>query len=331
LGTLLEPGVVSRLAPILALLALAACGDDSAPQAERPVPPPKGPPPVTLAAFPDGPQIGLSDNRPETLVDPRFKATGIKRVRKTVAFDEIETGGEPLKRLDLWFARAKKTGIEPLVSFYRSPKDKHLLPTVEEFRGHFRRFRERYPWVRLFSTWNEANFAAAQPTGRDPARTARFYRAAREECARECTVLTADFRADGGPESERWLKEFKRGLGPGPHIWGLVSYPDVNRMTDLRTRQFLRDTKGPVWVVEVGAIHFFGRGVPPSIARQTRVMRYLVDDYPRVSPRLERMYVYHWRAAATDRLFDSGLLSADGVPRPAYTVFTSAIRKPEVD
>ncbi len=72
--------------------------------------------------------------------------------------------------------------MEPLVSFYRSPKDKNLLPSVEEFRGHLRRFRKRYPWVRLFSTWNEANFTAAQPTGRDPARTARFYRAAREEC-----------------------------------------------------------------------------------------------------------------------------------------------------
>ena len=180
--------------------------------------------------------------------------------------------------------------------------------------------------MRLFSTWNEANFAA-QPTGRDPARTARFYRVARKECEGECTVLTADFRADGGAESASWLAEFRRGLGPGPHTWGLVSYPDVNRETDVRTRAFLRDTKGPVWVTEVGAINFFGRGLPPSISRQTRAMRYLVGEYPRVSSRLERMYVYHWQAGTGDTLFDSGLLSADGVPRPAYTVFTSAIRK----
>jgi hypothetical protein len=185
--------------------------------------------------------------------------------------------------------------------------------------------------VRLFSTWNEANFADAQPTGRDPARTARFYRTARDECAKQCTVLTADFRADGTPESARWLREFKRGIGPGPHIWGLVSYPDVNRLTDARTRAFLDETEGDVWVVEVGAIHFFGRGLRPSIPRQTKAMRYLVNEYPRVSPRLRRMYVYHWQASPTDRLFDSGLLAADGVPRPAYTVFTSAIRKTERD
>jgi hypothetical protein len=282
---------------------------------------------VELAAFPDGPQIGLSDNRPETLLDPRFKATQIKRVRRVLPFDAIETGGPRLAELDSWFSNAKATGIEPLVSFYRSDHELNRLPSVDEFRRHFRRFRERYPWVRLFSTWNEANFASAQPTGRDPARTARFYRAAREECAGRCLVLTADFRADGGAESARWLREFKRGIGPGPHIWGLVSYPDVNRLTDSRTRQFLRATDGPVWVVEVGAIHFFGRGLRPSIQRQTRVMRYLMNTYPRVSPRLERMYVYHWRAGANDSLFDSGLLSADGVPRPAYSVFTSAIRK----
>jgi hypothetical protein len=181
--------------------------------------------------------------------------------------------------------------------------------------------------VRLFSTWNEANFTAAQPTGRDPARTARFYRAAREECEGKCTVLTADFRPDGTPEAAAWLREFKRGIGPGPHIWGLVPYPDVNRRTDVHTRAFLRATKGDVWVTEVGALHFFGRGLRPSIPRQTKVMRYLVNDFPRVSPRVRRLYVYHWQASPTDRLFDSGLLSADGAPRPAYEVFTSAIRR----
>ena len=57
-------------------------------------------------------------------------------------------------------------------------------------------------------------------------------------------------------------------------------------------------------------------------------MRYLTTEYPRVSPRLKRMYIYHWRAAPGDTLFDSGLLSADGTPRPAYSIFTSALRKP---
>ncbi len=318
-----------RLAPALAALAIAGCGEsrDEKPAAQAP---PPAPPAVKLVGFPDGPEIGLSDNRPETLLDPRFRKTRIKRVRKLVPYDDIDIGGPRLAELDQWFENAQNTGVEPLVSFYRSTRDKNLLPSVEEFRGHFRRFRKRYPWVRVFSTWNEANFAAAQPTGRDPARTARFYRMIREECDR-CTVLAADFRADGSAEAASWLAEFKRGIGPGPHTWGLVSYPDVNRLEDTRTREFLAATEGAVWVVEIGAINFFGRGLRPSIPRQTRVMRYIVEEYPRVSPRLRRMYIYHWRAAPGDTLFDSALLSAEGVPRPAYEIFTSALRTPPSD
>ncbi len=54
-------------------------------------------------------------------------------------------------------------------------------------------------------------------------------------------------------------------------------------------------------------------------------MAYLLDDYARVSPRLKRIYVYHWRAAPGDNLFDSGLLDAAGRPRPAYHRLLAAI------
>ena len=210
-------------------------------------------------------------------------------------------------------------GIEPLVTFFRSSRGKAILPTPEEYRRHFRLFRQRYPWVRLFSTWNEANFTA-QPTSRDPARTARFYRIARQECSGgRCEVLTCDFRPDGRERSARWLATFKRGIGPGPHRWGLSSYVDVNRRSTPLTRDFLRNTEGPVWVNEVGAINFFGKGLAPDQNRQTRVMSYLMGTYPRVSPRLERLYVYHWRAAPDDTLFDSGLLDVEGRPDPPTT------------
>ena len=68
----------------------------------------------------------------------------------------------------------------------------------------------------------------------------------------------------------------------------------------------------------MGALNFFGKGVRPNIRRQDRVMAYLLNDYARVSPRLQRIYVYHWRAAAGNTLFDSGLLDVQGRPRPAY-------------
>ena len=280
---------------------------------------------VRLAGLPRGPVVGMADNRPETLLDPRFQRTGIKRIRVIVPYDDILQ----LKRrgyLDGWFAVARARGIEPLVSFYRSYRSLRRLPSVRTYKRIFRLFRRRYPWVRYFVTWDEANFAAAQPTGRSPARAAQFYRTARRECSRgRCTVVTADFRAEGSRHSRWWLREFKRRIGRGPHIWGLVAHPDVTRRTSRYTREFLRSTRGPVWVTEVGAVHFFGRGLRPSIRRQTSSMRYLLTRFPRVSRRFKRIYYYHWRAARGNRLWDSALLSVSGRRRPAYYLFFRAL------
>ncbi len=268
----------------------------------------------------------MSDNRPETILDPRFGKSGIKRIRVQVPYDDVARGGIRVRYLDHWFDTAKQHGIEPLVAFYRSYRSRHLLPSGATFRRNFRLFRKRYPWVRHFSTWDEANFPAAQPTGDEPRRTAEYYRAARRECSGgRCTVLTVGFRADGSAHSAWWLAEFKRHIGRGPHTWGLVAHPDVNRFQTLYTRDFLRSIQGPVWVTEIGAINFFGRGLPPSISRQTRAMRYMMSDYPRVSRRIRRMYIYHWRAAPGNDLFDSALLSVEGKPRPAYRIFFKAL------
>lgn len=281
-----------------------------------------------LSGFRGGPIIGLSDNRPETMTDRRFRASGIKRVRVIVPYDDVARGGSRRRAQDAWFHTARANGIEPLVSFYRSYRSRKLLPTPAQYQYHFRRFRQRYPWVRHFSTWNEANFPAAQPTGWNPGRTAHFYKLARRECSGgRCTVLTSDFRADGSAHSAWWLRVFKRHLGRGPHRWGLVSHPDVNRLSTARTRWFLQNTRGSVWITEIGAVNFFGRGFRPNLARQTIAMRFMMSRYPRVSRRIDRMYVYHWRAARRDRLWDSALLSAGGKRRPAYFVFFRAIGK----
>ena len=300
--------------------------DEPGSRTEQAVAAPSPVPDVRIAGLEDGPLIGFADNRPETMLDPRFESTQIKRIRVLVPYDDLARGGTRRRYLDSWFDTARGRGIEPLVSFYRSYSDRHRLPSVDSYRKNFRLFRERYPWVRYFSTWDEANFRAAQPTGNDPRRTAGFYRAAREECTMgRCTVITAGFRAEGSAHSARWLAEFKRHIGPGPHIWGLVAHPDVNRFQTTYTEDFLRETSGPVWVMEVGAVNFFGRGLRPSITRQTRAMRFLTTRFPRLSPRLKRMYVYHWRAAKGDTLWDSGLLSVEGTPRPAYRIFRQAL------
>lgn len=283
-------------------------------------------PSTRIAGLGGGPEIGLADNRPETMMDPRFGRSGIRRIRVQVPYDDIARRDIRLRYLDHWFGTAKVNGVEPLVSFNRSYYSRHRLPSVATYRRNFRLFRKRYPWVRHFSIWDEANFPAAQPTGNDPRRTAGYYRAARRECSGgRCTVITPGFRADGSAHSAWWLREFKRYIGRGPHIWGLVAHPDVNRFQTRYTRDFLRSTRGSVWVTEIGAVNFFGRGLRPSISRQARAMSYMMSRYPRVSRRIERMYVYHWRAAPGNRQWDSALLSVGGKRRPAYRIFFRAL------
>ena len=91
------------------------------------------------------PAVALSDNTVTTLNDSRFHATGIKRVRKLVPYDDVVRGGRRLAALDHWFNTARERGIEPLVSFYRSYRGKKRIPTVAGYRKYFRAFRSATP------------------------------------------------------------------------------------------------------------------------------------------------------------------------------------------
>jgi hypothetical protein len=273
------------------------------------------------------PVIGLADQDLATLSDPRFQQSGIKRLRIAVSYDQVRKGGKLLARQDAFFSQARAQGINVLVSFYRtsscSPRcAARRLPTVKGFRSDFRRFRQRYPWIKSFSTWNEQNYPLAQPTGRNPKRAGQFYLMLRKECRGKCSVLTGDFRANGSKFDARWLKTFRKTIGGGSHKWGLIAYPDVNKYQTKYTRKFLRDTKrGSVYVTEVGALNVFGRFYKPSLTRQNKAMKYTMTSYRRVSRRIKAMYLYQWRAGGTKDPFDSALISTTGVPRPAYYTF----------
>ena len=52
------------------------------------------------------------------------------------------------------------------------------------------KFRARYPWIRDYLTWNEANHCS-QPTCNNPKRAAQYYLALRKHC-RGCRIVAAD-------------------------------------------------------------------------------------------------------------------------------------------
>ena len=271
------------------------------------------------AAALDGPAVtvGIAEPSPDLFEDPRFLDTGIRHARVLVPYDVVRAGGWPLAVTDLWLARARRDGVEPLVSFGHAMSERHRmrLPSVREYAARVREFRARYPWVREFSTWNEANLGSTQPTGRHPRRTAVFYRALRKQC-RGCTVVAVELLLTSNWRMWRWVRAFRARAGRGRLIFGLHNYPDVTRLRTRATRLFVRRVRNAdIWITETGGI-VRHRRFKYNERRAARAVRHAFRLTSSLR-RIERLYLYNWRDDGNPR-WDSGLIARDGTERRAY-------------
>jgi hypothetical protein len=293
------------------------------------------PPPEQPVEIPGPPHVdvGIGENTGTFFDDPRFAGTGINHVRLTVPYDLMRGSRSRIDMVDSWLRGARDRGLEPLVTFGHSlRRGRHhgkrwrwRVPRVREYRARIREFRARFPWVREFSTWNEANHKRVEPTGKRPVRTASLYRELRRQCSDgSCTAVAVDVLLTRSRRTWRWIRTFRRHAGPGPHIWGIHNYPDVNRHTGRLTRRFLRRVKGEVWFTETGGIVKFGRRWRFSVRRAGRAVRY-VFKLARISPRVKRVYVYNWRTPKRNRRWDSSLISRKGKSRPGYRSLMKAL------
>jgi hypothetical protein len=269
------------------------------------------------AAQPPHTIVGIGEQSPDLFQDARFHATGIRNARLLVPWDLVKAGGWQLQTADLWLERARRDGVEPLVSFGHSMSEKRQLklPTVRQYAAQVRAFRARYPWVREFSTWNEANLGSKQPTGRHPRRTAVFYRALKKQC-RGCTVVAVELLVTSNWRMYRWIRAFRERAGRSRLIFGLHNYPDVTRLRGIRTRNFLRRVRNAeIWITETGGI-VRHRNFSYNEGRAERVVRH-VFKLVAALPRVKRLYLYNWRYDGNVR-WDSGLISQEGTERMAY-------------
>ena len=269
------------------------------------------------SAQPPRTTVGIGEQSPDLFEDARFQATGIRNARLLVPWDVVKMGGWALHSADVWLARARRDGMEPLVSFGHSFSEKRQLklPTVRQYAAAVRAFRERYPWVREFSTWNEANLGSTQPTGRYPQRAAVFYRALKKQC-RGCTVVAVELLVTANWRMWRWIRAFRERAGRGRLIFGLHNYPDVTRLRTRATRLFLRRVRNAeIWITETGGI-VRHRRFAYSEGRAASVVRHVFSMVAAL-PRVKRLYLYNWRFDGNKR-WDSGLISEAGTERMAY-------------
>jgi hypothetical protein len=284
------------------------------------------------------PLVGIGEQSPNMFLDKRWQALDRPDVRYLMPWDGLRYKAQRAS-MDWYLSWARDHDARVLLTFGHSDKRSRMrrLPTPAQFKAQFKAVRKRYPWVKTFQTWNEANHNA-QPTYRKPQAAARFFDIMKTSC-RKC-VVSAPSVLDSGPKMVRWLDAFKRAAKQKVTIWSLHNHIDVNRnLLGARssTNLFLRLTRhGQVWFTETAGL--WNRWVPVH-GRKTHVTRYNrktavrairnIFKLQKLAPRrIRRVYYYNWYAPPDKKpRWDSGLIDSKGKARSTYYAFRAQTRK----
>ncbi|MCW2983350.1 MAG: hypothetical protein JWR63_920, partial [Conexibacter sp.] len=264
--------------------------------------------------------VGLGDQKASAFADPRAGALGLRYARLIVPWDAATS--EPAA-VDAWLAAVAAAGMAPHVAFEHLRSDscpgrRCVVPTRAQYGAAVRRFVARFPAVRTYTTWNEANHAS-QPVASRPEAVAGYYDELRAACP-SCTVVAGDVLDSGSYAS--WLRRFLAASTTTPRLWGLHDYGDVTYGRTTGADTVLSIVPGSVWVEETGGIVTL-RSAPaparPTFATTEAAAATAIDRAFAIAaarPRITRMYIYEWMAFAGDA-FDAGLVRPDGSARPS--------------
>jgi polysaccharide biosynthesis protein PslG len=272
--------------------------------------------------------VGIGDQQPGMFHDPRFQALGIRYARISIGWNALQSRSQA-RALGAWLVAARADRVHPLIAFEQShTAARHkILPTPAQLAGQLHALRSRYPWVTEFATWNEADYCG-QPTCHRPGLVAAYYRQLRRACP-HCEILGAELLDE--PNMVAWVRAFKRALHGEASIWGLHNYIGANRLQSASTRALLGATRGQVWFTETAGLvarrNHSGHGFPESATHAAQVTQFVFTRLARLSSRVRRVYLYQWQAGAKRREpWDSALIAADGVPRPAFGVLVRELK-----
>lgn len=270
------------------------------------------------------PLIGIGEQKPGMFADPLWQRLGLRDARYVAPWDALRDPRQ-LALLDDWIAAARAAGARVLLGLAHSQRSARLaraLPRPREFEREFVRLRARYPDVRDWIPWSEANHPFSLTANR-PRRAARYFEAVARNCP-GCRVVAADVLDVSGMAA--WVSRFMRHARVRPRLWGLHNYIDANGFGSGGTRALLDVTgRGRVWFTETGGLvlrrEYEGKrvvGVFRHTLRHAARATLHAIRLARLSPRITRVYLYHWRAPSPVTNWDSALLGPGGRPRRAY-------------
>lgn len=301
-----------HLAAVGAVLLLAAGAPGHAAAAPRP---------ATQALI-----VGIADQKPGMFTDPQFVGLGLTHARIVVPWD-VMTVSWQRDDLRAWLRAAHDAGVSPLLTFGHSRRAgrQRLAPSPAALQQQFRVLRLNFPWVRDYATWNEPNHCG-EPLCKRPELAARYYDALRRACP-TCRVLAAEVLDT--PNLSSWVRRFRKAAHDEPRYWGLHNYVDANRLRTSGTRALLRATHGEVWFTETGGIVRRAAKAripfPESVSHAATATRWLFDRLVPLSPRIKRVYLYHWNPLGPRDSWDSALVDVRGRPRAAFRVLQARL------
>jgi hypothetical protein len=271
---------------------------------------------------------GIGDETDEMFGNPLWAQLHTKIVRYIAPYDAV-AHSYSLDKAILFIREAEAHHQQVLVAFYHSEYTPLTLPSVAQYQKDVQKFVKRFPHVRQYQAWDEANRGYIPHTLASPSAVAnaKYYQALIRVC-RGCTVIGLDVldAQNIGPTLE-YVSEFKREIGRlrtvMPKIWGLHNYSDINRLESWRTRELSRALGGQVWLTETGGLVQFGGAFPnkrgSGLTRAAKVLKYMFAVAASQS-RIKRLYIYDWTGGTASTRFDAGLMSAHDQPRAGYVV-----------
>jgi hypothetical protein len=279
-----------------------------------------------------GPLVGIGEQQPEMFASPLWKRLQARDARYIAPWDALDDARQ-LALLDRWMDAARRERVRVVLGFahsLRTEKLAHTLPTPRQFERQFKRFRARYPWVRDWVAWNEANHPAALTATR-PRRAAQYFDAVSRNC-RGCRVAAADLLDVSNMSG--WLIRFRRYVHHRPRIWGLHNYGDANGLKVKSTPKLLALTKGQIWFTETGGLVLRRdyRGKKPIRTYRYGIKRAAASTQHALklsclSRRITRIYLYHWQQPWKVTSWDSGLVDRRGRARPAFYTVQRWVRR----
>jgi hypothetical protein len=271
---------------------------------------------------------GIGDESVEMFGNPLWEQLHTKIVRYIAPYDAV-AHSYSLDKARLFIREAEAHHQQVLVAFYHSEYSPLTLPSVASYQRDVQKFVKRFPHVRQYQSWDEANRGYIPHYLASPSAVAaaKYYQALIRVC-RGCTAIGLDvLDAQNISPTLEYISEFKHEIGRlrtiMPRIWGLHNYSDINRLESGRTHELVRALGGQVWLTETGGIVQFGGAFPnrrgSGLTRAARVLKYMFAVAGSQS-QIKRLYIYDWTGGTASTRFDAGLMNAHDQPRAGYVV-----------